>query len=158
MFKLLKVNITNIAPQTFYADSDGDGFGNVAVSLYYSVPPTGYVTNSTDCNDVLTTINPNTKWYADVDGDGLGDPASFVTQCTAPAGYVLDATDHCPDVPGTNADCSALPSPSQDMNYIITRAYQQATSTPFLAPSLHTLNSTCSKNGLKLIRHQNNSK
>ncbi len=129
------VNITNIAPQTFYADSDGDGFGNVAVSLYYSVQPTGYVINSTDCNDVLTTINPNTKWYADVDGDGLGDPASFVTQCTAPAGYVLDATDHCPDVPGTNADCGALANPSQDMNYIITRAYQQATSTPFLAPS-----------------------
>jgi len=129
------VNITNIAPQTFYADSDGDGFGNVAVSLYYSVMPAGYVTNSTDCNDVLNTINPNTKWYADVDGDGLGDPASFVTQCTAPAGYVLDATDHCPDVPGTNVDCGALPSPSQDMNYIITRAYQTATSTPLVAPS-----------------------
>ncbi len=129
------VNITNIAPQTFYRDADGDGFGNVAVSLYYSVLPAGYVANNTDCNDQDFSINPNMKWYADVDGDGLGDPASFVTQCMAPVGYVLDATDHCPDVPGTNADCSALPSPSQDMNYIITRAYQQATSTPFLAPS-----------------------
>ena len=129
------VNITNIAPQTFYADSDGDGFGNVAVNIYYSVLPAGYVANNTDCNDQDFSINPNMKWYADVDGDGLGDPASFVTQCMAPVGYVLDATDHCPDVPGTNADCSALPSPSQDMNYIITRAYQQATSTPFLAPS-----------------------
>ena len=129
------VNITNIAPQTFYRDVDGDGFGNVAVNIYYSVLPAGYVANNTDCNDQDFNINPNMKWYADVDGDGLGDPASFVTQCMAPAGYVLDATDHCPDVPGTNADCSALPSPSQDMNYIITRAYQQATSTPLVAPS-----------------------
>ncbi len=129
------VNITNIAPRTYYRDQDGDGFGNGAVSLYYSIMPLGYVANNTDCNDQDYNSNPNTKWYADVDGDGLGDPASFVTQCTAPAGYVLDATDNCPNVPGTNADCSSLPNPSQDMNYIITRAYQQATSTPFLAPS-----------------------
>jgi RHS repeat-associated protein len=129
------VNITNIAPQTFYADSDGDGFGNLNVSLYYSVMPTGYVTNSTDCDDVKSNINPNTKWYADVDGDGLGDAASFVTQCTAPVGYVLDATDHCPDVPGTNADCGALANPSQDLNYIISRNYKQASATPLVSPS-----------------------
>jgi hypothetical protein len=129
------VNITNIAPQTFYADSDGDGFGNLAVSLYYSVMPTGYVTNSTDCDDVKSNINPNTKWYADVDGDGLGDANSFVTQCTAPVGYVLDATDHCPDVPGTNADCGALANPSQDLNYIISRNYKQASATPLVSPS-----------------------
>lgn len=129
------VNITNIAPRTYYRDQDGDGFGNGAVSLYYSIMPSGYVANNTDCNDQDYNSNPNTKWYADVEGDGLGDPASFVTQCTAPAGYVLNATDNCPNVPGTNADCSALPNPSQDMNYIITRAYQQATSTPLVAPS-----------------------
>jgi hypothetical protein len=29
-------NITNIAPQYFYQDADGDGFGNPAVSVYYS--------------------------------------------------------------------------------------------------------------------------
>lgn len=127
--------ITNIRPQTFYLDADGDTFGNPNASVYYSVKPSGYVTNNTDCNDQDFNSNPNTKWYADVEGDGLGDPASFVTQCTAPAGYVLNATDHCPNVPGTNADCGALPNPSQDMNYIITRAYQQATSTPLVAPS-----------------------
>ena len=127
--------ITNIRPQTFYLDADGDTFGNPNASVYYSVKPSGYVANNTDCNDQDYNSNPNTKWYADVEGDGLGDPASFVTQCTAPAGYVLNATDNCPNVPGTNADCGALPNPSQDMNYIITRAYQQATSTPLVAPS-----------------------
>ncbi len=127
--------ITNIRPQTFYLDADGDTFGNPNASVYYSVKPSGYVANNTDCNDQDFNSNPNTKWYADVEGDGLGDPASFVTQCTAPAGYVLNATDNCPNVPGTNADCGALPNPSQDMNYIITRAYQQATSTPLVAPS-----------------------
>jgi len=129
------VNITNIAPQTFYRDADGDGYGSPTVTVYYSVIPAGYVANNTDCNDQDFNTNPNMKWYADVDGDGLGDAANFVTQCMAPVGYVGDATDHCPDVPGTNADCGALANPSQDLNYIISRNYKQASATPLVSPS-----------------------
>ena len=131
------VNITNIAPQTFYADSDSDGFGNLNSTIYYSVmPSSGYVTNSLDCDDTKNNINPNTKWYADTDGDGLGDPASFVTQCTAPAGkYVLNNTDNCPLVSGTSSDCGGLANPSLDKNYIITRTYKQASTSSIASPT-----------------------
>jgi hypothetical protein len=132
-------NITNIAPQTFYRDVDADGFGDSnpnTPTLYYSVKPAGYISNNSDCDDSKNTINPNTKWYADVDGDGLGDVASFVTQCTPPAGnYVLNNTDNCPLVSGTSSDCGGLANPSSDKNYIITKIYKQASTTPIASPT-----------------------
>lgn len=44
----------------YYADADGDGYGNLLVP---SLPlttgqPVGYVTNSTDCNDANANVNP----------------------------------------------------------------------------------------------------
>ena len=88
------MNITNIAPQTFYRDADADNFGSSTVTLYYSVKPAGYVTNSTDCNDADATLNPNTVWYRDVDGDGYGASTPTLAQCTQPAGYVRNASDY----------------------------------------------------------------
>jgi hypothetical protein len=53
--------ITAITPTTYYADADGDGFGNAAVSqAVCSGQPTGYVTNNTDCNDNDVAINAHT--------------------------------------------------------------------------------------------------
>jgi hypothetical protein len=43
---------------TFYRDADGDGFGNPAVTTTACSAPTGYVANSSDCND--TTVNIQT--------------------------------------------------------------------------------------------------
>jgi hypothetical protein len=53
--------------QTYYADNDGDGFGdaNNSISVCSSTPPTGYVSNSSDCDDTKLL-------YADNDGDGYG--------------------------------------------------------------------------------------
>ena len=44
---------------TYYQDADGDGYGNIAVTTTscIGVPP-GYSANSTDCNDLLASINP----------------------------------------------------------------------------------------------------
>ncbi|WP_264564678.1 DUF6443 domain-containing protein [Flavobacterium sp. N3904] len=81
-------NITNIAPQTFYRDADGDTFGNAAVTIYYSVKPaTGYATNNTDCNDGDKTLNPNTVWYLDSDKDsfGISNVTTNKTQCVNPS-------------------------------------------------------------------------
>lgn len=105
----------------FFADADGDGFGDYAVFVQTCSQPTGYVSNYSDCNDANANINPNApetcngldddcdggtdegagQWfYADNDGDGYGN--SFYSQfaCTAPSGYVLDFTD-CNDNPAT---------------------------------------------------------
>jgi hypothetical protein len=46
---------------TYYADVDGDGFGNASTSIQgYTClgTPAGYVTNATDCNDAVAAINP----------------------------------------------------------------------------------------------------
>ena len=46
---------------TYYADLDGDGFGDASTSIQgYTClgTPAGYVTNATDCNDAVAAINP----------------------------------------------------------------------------------------------------
>ncbi len=45
-------------PLTFYADADGDGFGNLNESILSCTLPAGYVTDSTDCDDANSIINP----------------------------------------------------------------------------------------------------
>jgi hypothetical protein len=46
------------APPIWYKDMDGDGFGNVAMPIASCSMPTGYVSNSTDCNDNNNQIFP----------------------------------------------------------------------------------------------------
>lgn len=43
---------------TYYQDSDGDGYGNAANSVVELSQPSGYVTNSDDCNDNNSAIRP----------------------------------------------------------------------------------------------------
>ncbi|UZR98764.1 MopE-related protein [Chondrinema litorale] len=81
---------------TWYADSDGDGYGNPSASIESCEQPEGYVANDSDCNDADATINPEKVWYADVDGDGYGNASSSIQSCEQPEGYVLDNTD-CDD-------------------------------------------------------------
>ncbi|MBC8172588.1 MAG: FG-GAP repeat protein [Chitinophagales bacterium] len=42
----------------FYADADGDGFGNPSVVTEACTAPAGYVSDTTDCNDVDAATNP----------------------------------------------------------------------------------------------------
>ena len=47
---------------TYYADSDGDTFGDAATSMDDCAPIEGYVEDNTDCDDTFNTmilINPN---------------------------------------------------------------------------------------------------
>jgi len=113
---------------TWYADADGDSYGDPGVSLSVcdGTTPGGYVSNSTDCNDANASINPAaseicngvdedcdgtaddglifTTYYADADGDGFGDAGATATTCDgAPAGYITDNTD-CDDTQITYAD------------------------------------------------------
>ncbi len=45
---------------TFYADTDGDTYGDPAnfITQTNPVPPSGYVSDNTDCNDGNTAVNP----------------------------------------------------------------------------------------------------
>jgi hypothetical protein len=86
--------INSLPTLTYYEDGDSDGFGSLNDSVS-CVPPVGYVTNNTDCNDNDATAFPGATWYADGDGDGVGSTVSLVS-CLQPLGYV-NTTGDCDD-------------------------------------------------------------
>jgi hypothetical protein len=101
----------------FYADGDGDGFGNAAVSVELCAAPPGFVTDSTDCDDACAACFPGNAevcdgednncnattdegvlvtFYRDSDGDGHGVPGGAIQACTAPSGFAA-SSDDCND-------------------------------------------------------------
>jgi hypothetical protein len=107
---------------TFYADVDGDGFGNSGNTATACSAPSGYIMDATDCNDTpgAGSINPaaaeicngiddncnsqidegvKSTFYADADADGFGNSSKITMACSAPSGYVVNGTD-CNDSPG----------------------------------------------------------
>ena len=75
--------------ETVYADTDGDGFGDLASSAIGAQP--GYVSNSTDCDDTNILVWRTGNFYEDADNDGYynGNPTA-VSVCygaTTPSGY-----------------------------------------------------------------------
>jgi len=103
---------------TWYADTDGDSYGDLSTFTVSCDAPVGYVGDSEDCDDTDNTVHPGatetcnniddncdgvadatTSWYQDADGDGYGNPGVTQASCAQPSGYVADNTD-CDD---TNA-------------------------------------------------------
>jgi hypothetical protein len=99
---------------SYFADADGDGFGDPSVMQETCVPPAGFVTNNEDCNDGNPSVNPGVNetcnnvddncngdmdedvqlsFYADADGDGFGDGSVSTQACSAPVNYVANNAD-----------------------------------------------------------------
>jgi hypothetical protein len=55
------VDITVTPQQTFYADNDGDGFGDENVVVQDCNQPAGYVADNTDCNDNNNAAYPGAE-------------------------------------------------------------------------------------------------
>jgi len=122
-----------LATQSWYRDADGDGYGNTSVSTQNCRQPSGYVSNTSDCNDSSANIRPGASetcdtvdnncngsvdegvtstFYRDADGDGFGNASNSTQACSVPPSYVANATD-CNDGsasthPGATEVCDSV--------------------------------------------------
>ena len=86
----------SIHPNTvWYADSDGDGWGNPNQSQTQCLSPTAYVFNSEDFDDTTTHISNIQPFrsYIDADGDGFGAAETSLFYSYLPPGYVRNDQD-----------------------------------------------------------------
>ncbi len=121
-----------IGDRTYYADTDGDGYGDSTVTAASCGAPDGYVEAGTDCDDTDADRSPGATelcdgsdnncngeidsdspdaiiQYADADTDGYGDDGVVAASCDLLSGYVTAAGD-CDDAsaaanPGVDEVC-----------------------------------------------------
>ena len=125
---------------TWFADVDGDGYGDPDNTAHACDVPTGFVDQARDCDDRDFDISPDADevcdgvdndcdgltddadpsldrgtggtWYADTDADGHGDAGAPSQACTQPTGTVT-AADDCDDT-----DPAVSPSATEICNGI----------------------------------------
>ncbi len=118
---------------TWFADNDGDGYGDAGEVMEGCPAPSGYVADGTDCDDSDAGVHPGAEevcdlddddcdgrvdqgkvsvWYEDDDGDGYGDPEVYESTCDPAAGWVQRGGDCAaadPAVhPGAAERCNAM--------------------------------------------------
>ena len=77
--------ITLIGTITYYADSDGDGYGDVNITIKDCELPTGYSDNALDCDDTNENIHPDAIEIAcngiDENCNGMEDDDNVIPVC-----------------------------------------------------------------------------
>jgi hypothetical protein len=80
-------------PTIWYADADLDTFGDLSISQLACEQPSGYVTNSSDCDPADGTKWQFATFYVDADADGYTNgTASVCSGVGAPTGYSADSS------------------------------------------------------------------
>ena len=107
--------------RSWFADEDGDGWGDVETRLRACEPPEGYLNQAGDCDDTDPQTHPGgtevcdpadkdedcsgaaddddpeaeglLTWYADPDGDGYGTDLYVTEACDQPPGTADNADD-----------------------------------------------------------------
>ncbi len=120
---------------TFYADTDGDLYGDAATPIEACAVPPGASETKNDCDDTDDKVHPGadeycngidddcddeedeeavdrTAWFEDADSDGYGGASRSTMACDAPAGYD-DSSDDCNDGngavhPGASEYCGGI--------------------------------------------------
>ena len=109
-------DIDEAGEEPWYADADGDGYGDAAVSISECDPDGAWVPDDTDCDDEDALVNPGMDdicnladddcdgdidedpeftWYMDLDSDGFGS-STEVQSCVQPES-TSDITGDCDD-------------------------------------------------------------
>jgi hypothetical protein len=106
---------------TFYADSDGDGFGDESRTRTACEPPAGYVSNANDCDDDEASVYPGGDDVCDGldnDCDGDSDPDCGYSRLVGNL-LLIDGSTTCDwdseGTPDTTGDC-----PSCDFAFEVT--------------------------------------
>ena len=100
---------------TWYADNDGDSYGDAALPAVACDPPSGYVANDDDCDDLDPLLHPETVWYWDADGDLYGDDDVTAVNCNQPDKTFVLVGGDCDPVrslinPGADEFCDGIDS------------------------------------------------
>ncbi len=124
--------------ERWFADLDGDGYGDPTDSLIACDQPDDYVLDNTDCDDFQAVLHPDAPevcdnidndcdgyrdeadpdiigalpWHFDSDSDGFGDPQTETLACNQPEFHVTNDTD-CDDTdpathPGADEVCDTV--------------------------------------------------
>jgi large repetitive protein len=112
-------DVDELITNTYYADTDGDGYGNVEQTTEACAVPTGYVVmvNDGDCDDGDDTINPGAAETCDsIDNNCDGTVDELCAR--ASSGTDADGDGHNDVIDCDDDDDSIHPGANETCNYV----------------------------------------